>query len=200
MEKLKIVSEVESRINRILKDRQAELDNLADLISADDTAILESEVAMDNATSAGDLSAYQKAKANRVNAMDGKEMHEKRLAALMKKPLISEAEYKKTIADICAEVAAIDDTAKQKLTALSDQMNSVALDLQAMLRNANSVLSRLQHEIYQDADRTRNPKTDEVIPIESENVCVNQAFFNTVKWGRAGVSSAAYRLYTGREG
>ena len=200
MEKLTTVFEIENMINRILSERQTELAQLDEQISSENAAIAAANAAMDKATAAGDLQAYKMAKADRASAADGKEMHEARKAALNDKPLISEAEYKKACAEICAEIAAIDDKTKQELTALSDKMNAAAMALREAINRANDVLARLQHDLFRDADRSRNKETGAILPINHEVAHVNPEFYSTVEWGKAGAATGAYQRYTGRKG
>ena len=196
MEKLKVVTELENRIDWILSDRKAELEQLDEKIQAAETAISTADAQMQKATVSGDLDEYRQAKAERQTALDMCEMSESRRVALETKPLITEAEYRRTLADVRAELAAENDAAKQKLTALSDQMNGIAEELHDKLNRANDALARLQHDVYRDADRSRNSKTGEILPIEHERAQDPQAFYGTVKWGRVGVENPGYSAYT----
>lgn len=200
MEKLKVVTEIESRMDRILSERQEALAQLDGQMAEADAAVAAANDAMDKATAAGDLQAYQAAKAERTSAADGREMYEARKAALLSKPLIPDSEYKKACADIRAELAALDGKVKRELTALSDQMSAIADDMHDCIGKANAVMHKLQHEVYHDADRSRHPKTGEIIPLSHEEARVNPEFNSTVEWGRAGVSTGAYQRYTGRKG
>lgn len=198
MNKETAVKNTAARINQILKDRVEETADRETKVAEAKKAAAEAEKRMDEATTAGDTKAYQKAKWERRDAMDALEMHEKRLEALNNKPLISKNEYEKAVADIYAEIVAKDDQTKKTLCKLSDEMEAVALDLANAQEEANSVLHRLQHEIYRDADRSRNPKTGEVITyLSHEDKKVDK--WDTVSWGKAGVSHYQYELYTGRK-
>ena len=194
---LKNVEATEELIQGILSSRAAELDQLTQLIAIENDSITAANKAMESATATGDLKAYQKAKADRQNALDAKEMHESRLEALNNKPLISKLDYEKAISDIFAEIAAADDQTKQQLCKLSDEMNSAALELETAINRANKALQRLQHDIYRDADKTRNIKTGEILPITHETKAIRN--FSTVSWGKTGVQTAQYTGYTGRK-
>ena len=195
---LKAVTEVDNMTKRILSDMETETADLQDLIAAEGEAIAAANAEMETATAAGDLKAYQKAKRDRQDALDAKEMHQKRLEALEQRPLISKPEYEKAVADIFAEIAAADDQTKAALVKLSDEMNAAALALDDAIIKANAVLQRLQHDIYRDADRTHNPKTGEVaIALTHEEKRYKK--HDTVSWGRAGVKAPQYEAYTGRK-
>ena len=168
MKTLEIIEEVSKRVDSILNDRERDLASLADQISEQDAEISAANAEMDKATAAGNLDAFRKAKADRANAMDAKEMYESRKNALENKPLISTADYDRTVAEVCAAVASVESDTKKELIALSDQMASAAAGLEEIATAANNALARLQHEVYRDADRTRNPKTGEVIPMNHE--------------------------------
>lgn len=197
MMNLKNVETTEELIDRILSSRAAEVEQLTQLIAGENDSIAAANKAMETATAAGDLKAYQKAKAERQNAADAKEMHESRLEALNQKPLITKLDYEKIVADIFAEIAAADDQTKQQLCKLSDSMNSAALELQTAINRANHALQRLQHDIFRDADKSRSAKTGEILFIDHETKAIRT--FSTVSWGRAGVQAAQYAAYTGRK-
>lgn len=195
MKTLEIIEEVSKRVDSIMNDRKRDLESLDGQISGQDAEISAANAEMDKATAAGDLEAFKKAKADRANAMDAKEMYESRKNALENKPLISTADYDRTVAEVCAAVASAESDTKKELTALSDQMASAAAGLEEIATAANNVLARLQHEVYHDADRTRNPKTGEVVPLNHEQKQVNP--YGTIHWGRLGIESSYYANYTG---
>ena len=196
MTTLKAVNAVESTVKKILSDRVTETADLAEQVEKETASIAAANKAMEAATTAGDVKAYQKAKADRRDAADAKEMHESRLEALNNKPLISKADYEKAVADIYAEIAALDDQKRQRLAKLSDEMEAEALDLQEAINKANEVLHRLQHEVYRDADRSRNAKGEIMILVHEEKKVEK---WNTVNWGKAGVTHYQYTEYTGRK-
>ena len=196
METTGIIEETGRRIESILADREKELIALDEQISVDAEAIAAANAAMEKATGAGNLKEYQQAKADRANALDAKEMHEARRDALRNKPLISSADYEKTVSAIVSAVAGVESDTKKTLCGLSDEMAAAAADLEAVARNANDILQRLQHEVYRDADRSRHPKTGEVLPLDHERKQVNP--YSTINWGRQGVKCAQYEAYTGR--
>ena len=195
MKTLKAVSEAENTVKRILSAREAETADLEEQVKYAAAAIDKANADMEAATEAGDVIAYQKAKADRRDAADAKEMYENRLNALNDKNLISKGDYEKTVADIYAELAALDDQTKQRLAKLSEQMEAAALELQEAQAYANKVLYRLQHELYRDADRSLvNGKMLQMI---SEDKKVDKG--GTILWGKAGVTHYQYKQYTGRE-
>lgn len=153
---LKTAAATENRINKILSDRVTETADLQEQVEKENAAIEAANKAMEAATMAGDVKAYQKAKGERRDVTDAKEMHESRLLSLNEKPLISRADYEKEVSAIFADFAALEDQTKQKLVKLSDEMNAVAAEFQEAIVHANEVLHSLQHDIYRDADRQRD--------------------------------------------
>ena len=195
MKTLKAVSEAENTVKRILSAREAETADLEEQVKKVAGAIEKANAAMEAATEAGDVIAYQKAKADRRDAADAKEMFENRLNALNDKHLISKRDYEKTIADIYDELEALDDQTKQCLAKLSEQMEAAVLELQEAQVYANEVLHRLQHEVYRDADRSR--VNGKVLQLTGEDKKVDKSA--TILWGKAGVTHYQYKQYTGRE-
>lgn len=197
MSNLKAVKAAESTVKKILSDRVTEIADLTEQIEQESAAIAKANEAMEAATTAGNVKAYQNAKADRRDAADAKEMHEARLEALNNKPLISKIDYERAVADIYTEIAALDDQKKQRIAKLSEEMEAEALELQEAINKANEVLHRLQHEVYRDADRSRSQKTGELVNISHEEKKVEK--LDTVFWGKAGVTHYQYEAYTGRK-
>lgn len=195
MERLQETRKIERRINYILSNRETSLSELDQLITEDEKAISAAAERMEAATAAGNLEEYRKAKSELAEVSDAKEMHEKRMIALSDLPLISEAEYNEDVLIIQAEVAAIEKESKQILKALSDKMKEESNLLSDCIILANGILERLQHDVFRDADRSRNPKTGEVMPINHERAQVDPIFQSTVNWGNLAVNSAQYQNY-----
>lgn len=196
MATLKTVTTVENMVNKILSDRAAETEELVEQVKRDAVAIADANKAMDAATIVGDVKAYQKAKAERRDASDAKEMHDARLDALNKKPLISKADYEKAVGDIYSEIAALEDKTKQNIAKLSESMESLTLDLQEAINQANKVLHTLQHDVYRDADRKVNSRGERMfLPHEDKKI----EKWDTINWGKAGVMHLQYLKYTGRK-
>ena len=193
---LKTVPAAENMVKNILANKAEEEKRLAEAVETEKAAIAKAAEEMEAATAAGDVKAYQKAKAVLRDSEDAKEMHEKRQKALKQKPLISEAEYEKTVAEIFTEIATADNHTRERLAMLSDQMEIAVQELQEAFTRANVVLHQLQHDVYMDADRSRNAK-GEMLRLAHEDKKVDK--WETVNWGKAGVSHYQYFLFTGRK-
>ena len=195
MGELKAVKAAEAKAKEILAKRAEELKLLAEQIDREAAEIERAKEAMQAATTACDLKAYQQAKAARRDEEDAKEMHEARIHGLNDEPLISKGEYEKAVADIYAELAAADDKAKQQLAAYSDKMEAVAEELREDMEQANAVLHLLQTNVYKDADRTKD-KSGRVLRLQHEDKTIDK--WTTIQWGKAGVTHYQYGEYTGR--
>lgn len=197
MNELTAVLEVEALVKKTLESAVAETEKLHKLLADEAADIKKANDEMDAATAKGDLKAYQKAKAARQNAADAKEMHETRLETLKGKALISKAEYEQAIASIYTEITALEDTVKQKLAELSNQMNQEALKLEKATKKANSVLQRLQAEVYRNQDRRRNRKDGNIMYLPMETKAIDK--WSTIHWGKKGVEAPQYKEYTGNK-
>lgn len=196
MKELKAITATENRIEEILSGRAAELEALAKQIEQESADIETINREMETATAAGDVEGYRKAKAKRAAVMDGKEMHESRLNALRNKPLITKEEYDKTVSDVFAEYATLDDLTREKLYKLSNEMNAAAEELRKAQIRANEALRRLQDDIYRGADRSINTKTGELLRLPTEDKRIDK--WNTINWGQSGVSHYQYKIYAER--
>jgi len=187
---------ISCKIDDIIKTRNNEISTLEEKISVETESIAAAGAAMQTATASGDLAAYQKAKGERGNAQDAKEMHTARVDFLKNKPYVSEAEYKKTVAEIMAIAAAADSETKKIICELSNQMAAAAAELEEIGKAADKALHNWQHEVYRDADRAKHPKAG--IPYLNDEKRCNVD--ETVRWGYRAVQDARYQAYTRNKG
>lgn len=186
----------EKKARETLTARQKEKKNLAVWIEEEKKKIDAINRVIEQATIEGDIKAYQKAKAERADVLDSKEMHERRLTMIDAEPLITKGEYEDAIKAIYAEIAALDDATKQTLAKLSEEMEKAATELQDALNKANDVCHLLQHDIYRDADRTRT-HNGTMLQLPNENKHIDK--WETVNWGMTAVRHHQYSEYTGRK-
>ena len=146
----KAIAEVEGRIKKIMGAREAEVIDLRERVEAAKQEQRAADEAMDAATNAGDVKAYQEAKAEHRSAGDAMEMYEKRLDALKNKPLISKTEYEKGAAQIMAALGEISADAKKRIVEHMEQIRVIAAECTAEITNGNEVLHQWQHEVYKD--------------------------------------------------
>lgn len=189
---LETVNTAASMIDRILADREAKRASLEEKQEKEYDALSAAEEAMQAAADAGDIKAYRKGKAARQAAADAIEMYERHLFKVTGKDLITTADYEKTIADIHAEIKQTEEKTKEKLFLLSSKMKAAADELETAVRNANKVISRLQHDLYRDADRMITVNGDTMYILD-ENRAVNATA--TINWGKVAADQYQYKLY-----
>lgn len=146
----KAITEVESKIKKILANKEAETVDLEERVETAKRQQRSANEAMDIATTAGDVKAYQKAKADRRDAEDAIEMHGKRLEALENKPLIPGIEYEKGVAQIMAALGEVSADAKNRIVEHMEQIRIIAAECTAEITYGNDVLHQWQHDIYRD--------------------------------------------------
>lgn len=161
----KAITEVEGRIKKILADRLTET---ADIEERMKTAKQQQETAseaMDSATSAGDVAAYQKAKASLRDAEDAIEMYNRRLDALRHKPLISKGECENGVARIMNALEEVSADAKKRIIEHMEQIRIIAAECTEEIAKGNEVLHQWQHEIYKgDMGRLEKRFDDYSVP------------------------------------
>lgn len=146
----KAITEVENRAKKILADKVTEMADLEERIKVAEQQQNAASKAMDVATTAGDLRAYQQAKADYRDAGDAIEMHNKRLDALENKPLISNVEYEKGVAQIMAALGETTAEAKKRIVEHVEQIRIIAAECTAEVTSGNELLHKWQHELYKD--------------------------------------------------
>lgn len=146
----KAITEVESKIKKILADRAAETADLKERVEVAKQQQKRANDAMEAATTEGDVKAYQKAKADRRDSEDAIEMHSKRLDTLENGPLVSKIEYEKGVAQIMAALAEVSVDAKKRIVEHVEQIRIISAECTAEITNGNELLHQWQHEIYRD--------------------------------------------------
>lgn len=194
MAALKATAAAQIKIKKILADRETETADILQQIEEADKALKAANEALEAATAAGNIKAYQEAKAEKRNQEDIKEMYQARYEALKNKPLISRSDYEKTVNEIIEEVNEYDSSVKAKLFKLSNEMHELVEGLQDAQIKANKTLENLQEDIYKNADRKRG-RNGEILYISSEKKAVN--VYPTIAWGNAGVKVPLYRIFAG---
>ena len=193
--KLTSVKKAEQLIEKLKKTGAQELPELEAVIKK----ITEQKDAaankMTKAVETGGPAAYQDAKAEYNNAIDSLEMYARRREYLQSRPLISQAQYEEVVSDICQEMAEAETSTIDTLEKLAEQMNAAAVELEEAQAKANKVLATLQHDIYRDADRSRD-KDGRIKPIFSEIKKVDK--WQVINWGKSAVKNKEYISYTGR--
>jgi len=146
----KAITDVESRIKKIMADRMTETADLEERIEAAKQLVRTADSVMEAAGVKGDAEAYHKAKSGRREASDIIEMHSKRLEALNNKPLIQSSEYEKGVAQIMAALGEVSADAKKQIASHVEQIRLIAAECTAEITKGNEVLHQWQHDIFHD--------------------------------------------------
>lgn len=189
--KLPKTEKIAAKLQEIMNDSTKEIASREAAIEEETKKIATNNDLMLKATDSGDMKAYQTAKKAKQDAVDAKEMYESRLKALQRKPLISKEEYEGMIAEITEELDSVNDQIRAKLAKLSEEMNEAAVEMMDAQEKANSILHTLQHNIFKDADRTRN--ADGCI-IEMQSEVKRLDYGATFTWGKTAISHYQYTL------
>lgn len=98
---------------------------------------------------------YHKAQEAARKAKDVLSMYEKRLSILKEEPMITQSEYESKVSDVMAELAKTVSDHKEKVVALVDQIAAIADEDAEIIKRGNTILKKLQHDLYRDQDCTR---------------------------------------------
>lgn len=191
----KVITEVENRTKKILADKVTEMADLEERIKVAEQQQAAAVKAMDTATSAGDLKAYQQAKADYRDTRDAIEMYNKRLDALENKPLISNGEYEKGVAQIMAALGETTAEAKKRIVEHAEQIRIIAAECTAEVVKGNELLHKWQHEIYKDDASIVGGKGNR---IHMQNLEKKFEDFSVTQFASHILDSGYYKTFTGR--
>ena len=82
--------------------------------------------------------------------------------------MISRAEYESMVSDVLAAIAETVDGYKADIVALVDKMADIRDAESEVLNRGNTLLKKLQHDLYRDADRTRD-QAGRMMNLQHEN-------------------------------
>lgn len=116
----------------------------------------------------GDVDAYQKAQDAIKKADATITVHGNLLQRLKEEPILPREEYESKVADVLAELERIVSKDREKVVSLIDQIADIAEKEDVTIKRGNAILKKLQHDLYRDADRTRD-KTGHVMSLNHEN-------------------------------
>lgn len=182
------------KADQILQDKQSQLEKLSTQLEEEKAAVKDLEEEMDTATAAGDLAGYQKAKTAKRNKSDAIEMHTKRYKQLTEAPLISTAEYNRTMADIMGELTSQNNKAKEELAALADQMKEISDRMSETIEYGNTLLHKWQHDIYKDDASVVNAAGKKIY---MDNLEKQFKDFSAVRFGMDVVGNYNYKTFRG---
>lgn len=164
------IEKAEKRMNEILSNRKKEVDARAALVDETLKKAQEAENRTGEALADGDAKKYAAAKQELAEALNEKELHEKRLQMLQNEPLTTEEEYFSYVDAVMQEAAADMEQAKEKAVAIIDQLKPVLSESQAAVRRVNGFLHEWQYTVYKQADKQNMTSKKGYIPIGGDKV------------------------------
>lgn len=191
----KAIIEVENRAKKILANKVTEMADLEERVKIAERQQNAASKAMDEATTAGDLRAYQQAKTDYRDAGDAIEMHSKRLDALTNKPLITDVEYEKGVAQIMAALGEATAEAKKRIVEHVEQIRIIAAECTAEVTSGNELLHKWQHELYKDDASVPGGKGNR---IHMRNMEKKFEDFSVTQFASYILDSGYYQSFTGQ--
>lgn len=180
--------ETKARINDILIERDSRLEVIAVKIAESKQAAKYAEDQMEKAAASENAKEYKIAKAARLDALAEAEMYETRKSCMNCAPLISEAEYTAIMEKLMNSLQAEEDAARDKLSALADQMKAVGEEFKNTVATGNELLHKLQYDVYGYRAGTRVKDGDMVTITRPEKQYDGSG---TIMW--AGVAANHYQ-------
>lgn len=188
------VVEAREKIEAILAGRRNSEKHVAEVLEADTAALQKAEEDVQKAVTSNDLDAYQKAKKELQTAKDSKELHTAWAETVKRTPAITSEEYDSLVSAIYAELDALEDATMQIVVKLADEMAAAGEQLKAAQNEANTVLEKLQHDIYKDADR-RHSKDGRVISATDAKIITK---WDTINYAVSPTQHYRYNEYKNR--
>lgn len=188
------VAEAREKIAAILAGRENVEQHIKEVMAADEAARQQAEDDVRKAVASSDLDAYQQAKKALQTAKDSKEMHTAWAETIQSTPAITSEEYDSLVSAIYAELDALEDATMQTVVKLADEMAAAGEQLKAAQNEANTVLEKLQHDVYKDADR-RHGKDGRVISATDAKIITK---WDTINYAVSPTQHYRYNEYKNR--
>lgn len=111
---------------------------------------------------------------------------------------ISTEEYNRLISEVQKEITARAEDYKKRFLELAEEGYKKGNELLELINQANKALYTLQHDLYQDKDRTRS-RNGSILYIIGEDKEVNPDIWRIAEYGRIMAMSYQYKEYTGQQ-
>ena len=121
-----------------------------------------------------------------------------RKAEAQKTEPISTEEYNRLISEVQNEITARAEEYKRDFLKMAEEGYRKGNELLDLINQANKALYILQHELYQDKDRTRS-RNGSILYIIGEDKEVNPDIWRIAEYGRIMAMSYQYKEYTGQQ-
>lgn len=176
------IAKTERRINEILEERENGLMELTNIINKADEDIKAAATAEAEAVKTGDVDAYHKAKAAARYAADLKELTQRRSELLREKALISDEEYNELLNGIYSEFKLVIDSSLEQMKGLIDKSIALAESYREKIDKANYTITRLQRDVYKDADRPRQANGEVLYTNSTDKTIKDWRVYNLGIW------------------
>ena len=177
----KAVTDVENKIKKIRANMLTESADLEERVEIAKEQMKIANKAMDDATTCGDVKAYQKAKAECRDSGDAIEMYTKRIEMLKSRPLISSEEYEKGISLIMDALKEVSDDAKKQIRSHVEQIKAIAADCSAEITRGNEVLQQWQCDIFREkANSFTQKKFGDYFVVQFAEYILGSGFYKTM--------------------
>lgn len=152
----KFFDEMEKFIAEKIKVNTSAIDVTAASIETAKADKEKAEKKAEQALNNGDVDGYQKAQKAIEKADAIITVHGNLLKKLKEEPILPKGEYESKVAGVLAEIEKTVSANKEKIISLIDQMADIRDADDEIINRGNDILKKLQHDLYRDADRSRD--------------------------------------------
>lgn len=150
MKKTNVIQEVGDRVAAILDKADANIADEEKIINDLNDSIAKYEQEKADAVKAGDNDKYKEAKSKLDDLNFSKTYHEERIRTFKTAPLISDSEYNHMVSDIMLQLRKESDANILETVNFLMKGRDKAEALNALIKEANEVLKKLQREVYRE--------------------------------------------------
>ena len=143
-----VADDVLRRMNKMLADREAEIQNLADMREAAEVEKANCETLVEAAKDKMDLCAFQDARRKAQDAQDRMELYTARIDKISAARLVTEAESDAVIDSLTAYEKDLAKEYKQEADRIVDQLRSVTYTYLNRVKDTESVIHQWTHNIH----------------------------------------------------
>ncbi|MBR2668292.1 MAG: hypothetical protein IKE36_00675 [Solobacterium sp.] len=197
MKELKSVKKIQDILEDTKKVQSDTLEVIRERKEETQNQIREAQEMMNQAKSHQDNNKYMECREQLEKLNKILQILEAWKAETGKGEAISTEEYKSLVSEVEAEIQAEAEAYKKDFLKMAEEGYKKGNELLDLINQANQALNTLQHELYQDKDRTRT-RNGTILYIIGENKEVNPDIWRVAEYGRLMAMSYHYQEYTGK--
>lgn len=148
-----IIDQTESKIEELLQRKATTTEETLRLLEEAEEELKKAEEACRAATVTGETAEYIDAEREAHEASVKIKLRDARLNMLQNDPLVTEQEYKDTIAAIQEYFTAQEAALIEKASSMVEELEPLLAAYNDMYDKATRILKRWQHDIYKDIDK-----------------------------------------------